>query len=280
LNDKSFLQSHLYPSRMAYNTEKFSNDYIYQSSKMWCNSERDYCPLVISLISIVIFITLLLIIYMCVNSFELRRFFQSIREKLFNNSSQSSFNNNMQRRNNIETLNALRNPNISSSSRSAFRRISNQLNASDRNIWFTGRANYTKQTQLPPPPTYEETIESIRASKTDIVHKLHTVPVTQSASVNNAFSIENINSQESSPVFPTYRCLALTTSPSTRAQLQRLRNMSIRLLQENRFNEETTRALARVGTLQLNNDEVPPSYETVIKSTQNLNQSYSNEVLI
>ena len=256
-------------------SDKFVNDYYYQSSKTWCNSQRDYCPLVIALISVVIVITLILIIYLCIkSSFQcstLRNFIQTLRNKLFKNSS----TNNQPRscnpnRSNLETLAALRNPSVSRASRSAFR--SSSMN--DRNIWFIG-SFYSKST--PPPPSYEESQKIVRHTK------LHTVPLNQSASINNAFSIESINENSPSAIFPSYRCIALSTSPNTRATIQRLGHLSRQLLQENGYTDSSNSNFVRVGTLNINNDEVPPDYETAIRSSQNLNtdsQISSVEILI
>lgn len=263
-------------------TDKFANDYLYQSSKMWCNSQRDYCPLVIALISVIILITIVLIIFLCIkNSFQcesLRRATQRLTNKFRFNTNTVVNQSCNQPRSNIETLAALRNPTVSRQSRSAFRNISNHFN-SDRNVWFTSN----KQTVTPPPPTYEESQNTIIRVKTSRnLHKLHSMPLSQSASINNAFSIETVNEEIPTALFPTYRCLALSTSPSTRATLQRLSNLSKQLLQENRFNEETTSALVRVGTLNINNDEIPPDYETVVKSTRNVNEAQisTTEILI
>jgi len=222
----------------------------------------------------------LLIIYLCIKtSFEctcIRRFSLSLRNKFTRTTTSStpSVHSDQPRRSNIETLAALRNPTVSQNSRSAFRNITRQLNQHERNIWFTDA--YSKST--PPPPTYEESQQNIISNKSLSIH---------SANVNNAFSIENIHNQAElhpMPVFQNYRYLSLTTSPSTRAQLNRLSNLSRRLLDENQISMDMPSHLVRQGTLNINNDEVPPDYETVVKNVPDISsishQASSIEMLI
>lgn len=274
-------RSNLYNNRLVY-SDNFANDYYYQSSRTWCNSQRDYCPLVIALISVVIFITLILIIVLCVKNRVRCRSFRNLvlscRNKLFKNSSQQQSQHqhiiSNPNRSNLETLNALRNPTVSRASRSAFR----SSNLSERNIWFIG--NFSSKA-TPPPPSYEESQKFANRSS---LTKLHSNPLNQSANINNAFSFESINENSSpSAVFPSYRYIALSTSPNTRATIQRLSNLSRQLLQENGYTQANTSNFVRVGTLNINNDEVPPDYESVIKSCQNINQETqvsSVEILI
>ena len=113
--------------------------------------------------------------------------------------------------------------------------------------------------------------------------------IEQSVSVNNAFSMENINETRSSstnlqtnvvnaqassqttttqPVFPTYRFLSLRRSPMT--QTAQTNQLGRQLIEENIFCQDvlnTESNFVRTGTINLGHmDEVPPPYETIVNS--------------
>jgi hypothetical protein len=158
------------------------------------------------------------------------------------------------------------------------------------NVWFTDLSKYPNRNMPPPPPSYDESQQHV--SLTGYSHKQRpcyprkflsvsairrpeqtSAANTTASIVNNAFSMENVcenynidHQERSSTVFPSYRCIALTTSPSTRATLSRLGDLSRQLLREQQAEESNDFDIisANIATMASFLDEVPPPYEAVI----------------
>ena len=151
-----------------------------------------------------------------------------------------------------------------------------------------------------PPPSYEESQHIQRVTVQTLVQPLNRAsqirasfprkyytPVNQTPSFNSAFSMENLNESGREPtsqtVFPTYRCLALTTNSATAEP-------SLFILAGN--SQPAPRALNLAAQPLVENtiemvrlmDEVPPPYEAVVsapnpKSQLNRTRSLFNSAL-
>ena len=156
---------------------------------------------------------------------------------------------------------------------SFFSRVNNfRHSAPDRNgqVWFTDISKTTR-----PPPTYEESqtqIYSVRnlVKPVPINPIIRTYPIQNGAFlVDNEVRVANViedpaeNHEPTSTVlFPSYRCISLTSSPTARANLQRLGDLSRQLLEQHRATP-----FSRVGSLNIHNDEVPPAYDSIVSAT-------------
>ena len=262
---------------------------VFLTSRPWCsssNDSNDYCPIVIAIMSFVIIISLILILYLCSKSSfkckSLRKLVLRLKNKLNkpNRRQRSIYN----RSGSLSNMNIPFSENSTPSSDSApgilnrfgsFLSSSSSTTNNTNDIWFTDVSKYAR-----PPPTYEEsqqvsnTISTRQAHLNRVIKTYPRKLFVSSSNVNDAFSMESVNETRigsnleripSRGVFPTYRCLALTTSPSTQAHLQQLGALSRQLLDENGPADSC-----------LNLDEVPPAYETVVSSNNNqLNRARS-----
>lgn len=126
---------------------------MYDESRVWCQLDSaDYCPLIIVLMSSIIFLSCVLIVYLCA-----RTSFKCVRCRRINASTDSTLH-------------------LDRSSHS-IPTISNQINET--------RTNYNKVQR--PPPSYEESLGKNRINRI-----IRTYPRQKpSAQVNSAFSMEN-----------------------------------------------------------------------------------------
>lgn len=227
------------------------NNFVY-TRKAWCqNAQADYCPLVIALMSIIIILSFVLIIYLCAKTSFRCKFIRNIFSRETNSSQ----------------------PSRSGSIMSTLSNRNSTDNSTTQNVWSTDVSKFPR-----PPPTYEESQLNKSATVTRVIRayprKISSLPLNQSANVNSAFSMEQLdetvsNIQHStlgSSLFPTYRCVSLTTSPPARNTLQRLSALSRQLLEENGITEPIVANDVFQSTA--NNDEIPPPYESVITTSQ------------
>ena len=172
--------------------------------------------------------------------------------------------------------------------RLSFTRGGSSSSNRNSNIWFTDLSKYSRN-MPPPPPSYDESQHHVTIAgfkpRPSYPRKYLSVSAirrpeqtlaaanTSASIVNNAFSMENISEnynidhqERSATVFPSYRCIALTTSPSTRATLSRLGDLSRQLLREQQAEESNDLDIisANIATMANFLDEVPPPYEAVI----------------
>jgi hypothetical protein len=171
---------------------------------------------------------------------------------------------------NLEILQALETPVSISRTSTLTSRLLNRLNnfgsflstnssrsARDSNrtdVWFVDMTKHAS----PPPPTYDESqhIERVNfETDSQLRQSMRTAPIAtssvkfnQASSFNDAFSLENLNETqpESRIIFPSYRCMTLTTDLTTAQP-------TLCLIEH-----------PQVETLTRNLDEVPPPYEAVV----------------
>lgn len=257
--------SHLLDQFLSQTSSKMSttnsNRFKY-THRAWCQSDKaDYCPLVIALMSFIILVSLGLILFLCARtSFKCKYL-----RKMFNRN-QTSLQPTTRLNRTMSNLSTL-----SSINRSAF--TINPIPFQPQSVWSTDNSKFAR-----PPPTYEESQTTKSSKFTRVIRtyprKMTHVPIVvqsnQSANVNDAFSMENITEPVrltrtvNRNVFPSYRCLSLTTSPSTRSGIQRLNSISAHLAGENCTNEQILQADLFTQVV----DEVPPSYDSVIGCNQ------------
>jgi hypothetical protein len=169
-------------SNERYNiNENYYNEELYYYSKPWCLGIRDYCPLVISIMSFIIIVSIFLIGLLC---YKNRRFFKCFRVKSESTTSlsprstastTSSFNSNqinLSRSLNVESLNAVP-------------------------VWSIDMTKFTR-----PPPSYDESEQFQLAFNSVIPTNFEPVSAFKqfkTANINNAFSMENVE-QRSFPL--------------------------------------------------------------------------------
>ncbi len=259
-------------------------------SKPWCTQvSHDYCPLVITLMSFVCLVSLALIIFICIRgSIEctpLRKFVRSMRRKFFkrtlSNASRLSYDRSIIPNSAMDLSTPI--------NRSFFSQIDNYV-SNDRDesqIWFTN-INDPKPSATRPPPSYEEsqtyTIRNL-IKPVPINPVIRTFPHKESIPIANTVSVP-----QTTTVFPSYRCITLTSSANARENLNRLGDLSRQLLDE--YSVDLDTPFTRVGTLNIHNDEVPPAYDSIIGNIfsqngevvmgtcQRSHQYISNEFLI
>lgn len=260
----------------------------------WCSQvSHDYCPLVISFMSFICLVSFILIIYLCLRSsvecHPLRKCLRSLRKSVFKKHTPSNASRLSYDRSIIPTTAMDLSTPVN---RSFFSYVNNFTHASPSRqgqVWFTDVSKTTR-----PPPSYEE-------SQTYTVRNIvKPIPVNPSRTIQlknqaNEVAIENSAFENIEPcnVFPAYRCLTLTSSPNNRASLNRLGDLSRQLLAESAVFEVCSDdgGFSRVGSITVQNDEVPPAYDAVfgnvvsqcgeVVGTFEGNQRYiSNEYLI
>lgn len=259
------------------------NNIFYTENRPWCQKDLiDYCPLVISLMSFIILVSIILIIYLCIKTSLNCRFVHKLSRKMFR-----------QRQSSMQTLNVSSNyineppPNVAINEVNQLNVISvSQVPVSpdSRRVWCTNLSKYSRQSA---PPTYEESQLMDRIINANVVVRPKCVPSSSSSSTNRivrtyprkaasfsstcssneAFSEESLSIANQSAgtsgtsVFPSYRCLALTTRPGAASPVQRLSTLSRQLLQDDETYPTYLSAI----------DEVPPPYEAVVTTNVALN---------
>ncbi len=257
-------------------------------AKPWCTQvSHDYCPLVITLMSFVCLVSLVLIIFICIRgSFEctpLRKCIRSLRKKIFkrtlSNASRLSYDRSIIPTSAMDLSTPI--------NRSFFTHIDNYVSSerTEDQVWFTN-INPSKPATRPPPSYEESQTYTVR----NLIKPVPINPVVRSYPHKESTTIASaVSEPQASNVFPTYRCITLTSSANTRASLDRLSQLSRQLLDENTIDLDTP--FTRTGTLNIHNDEVPPAYDSIIGNIfsqhgevvgtfQGRQQYISNEFLI
>ena len=273
--------------------------------RAWCHSDAgDFCPLVIISMSIIIILSLVLIVFLCTtNSFgfkyihniasflrrKLRKTNQDtrlqnaqiFRRPIYTSSQSSGASPSALRPSNLAILHSLEAP--ASRTSTITGRLLSRLNnfgsfLSSRsstssaeqnfNVWFVDAANHVR-----PPPSYEESQHTERVnveSGARIVSSKCTPLVTQSSSYNIAFSMENIDESQLNAcrtVFPSYRCMTLTTDT-----LSAQPTVSLLAQKQGNLVNYSVDSLPRVL------DEVPPPYEQVVVASPSRDKNKSSKL--
>ena len=135
-------------------------------------------------------------------------------------------------------------------------RSSSSSTEQNANVWFVDIGKHVR-----PPPSYDESQHTERVNEeSDVNLKTHrslrAMPVNynQTSNFNVAFSLENLmEPQESRIVFPSYRCMTLTTDASSTQP-------TLCLIGHHQPQVENNATLIRAQ------DEVPPPYEAVVNA--------------
>lgn len=239
-----------------YNVKKSQSETFYTTP--WCSQvSHDYCPFVISLMSFVCLISLMLIIFICVRgSIEcapFRKCILSFRRTFFkrqpNENSRLSYDRSILPPTAMDLSSPI--------NRSFFDRVNNFTHSSPER---SGQVWFTDISKTRPPPTYEEsqTYTVRNLIKPVPINPIITRTYPQNKTATNITLENEFSNEQTAPLFPSYRCLTLTSSPSVRSNLNRLGDLSRQLLEENVF------SFSRMGSLNINNDEVPPAYDSII----------------
>jgi hypothetical protein len=265
-------------------------------SRVWCQSNnRDYCPLVISFMLLVIFLSLLFILCLCYSKEIVKpdwvvRALGFIRRKLRIKSSRPSLGNSRTSINSVyESTIVIDDQNLdqnrvedASRPNSFFNRLNNfsfMSYSTFGNVWFTDISKYHSGLENglpPPPPSYEESQLMISITKpiSSFNRVIRTYPRklsnkrpiiksgADSSRVNTGFLVEGTDSNNQR-VEPQVSCISVTVDqPCTSSSLTEHSQMTLerigrRLLEQNQHRIRQDDQLA-------SEVDIPPAYETVI----------------